>query len=306
VSERQLTSKSESGQISHELFGRVQATPKNRRGDAKLTQPNDYVLGTHDAEIARLGLQHQVWRPHMLRAWMSAGMTRRSRVIDFGAGPAYATFDAAEIVGPEGEVVALERSPHFIKFAEAEIERRELRSVRILELDLMLEADIPTGFDVAWCRWVASFVANSQILLKNIFASLRAGGRAVLHEYQSYATWRVIPTNERIDEFVREVMASWRASGGEPDIAPVLIPAMSKMGFEITQLDPLIYAVRPSDFMWQWPAAFVTSNSQRLVDLGRVSQRWANEIQSEFAALSATPDVTLVTPMVMQIIAEKR
>lgn len=72
---------------------------------------DDYVLGTHDAEIARLGLQHRVWRPHMLGAWMSAGMTSGSRVIDFGAGPGpgFAALDAAEIVGPRGEVVAIDR-----------------------------------------------------------------------------------------------------------------------------------------------------------------------------------------------------
>jgi hypothetical protein len=29
----------------------------------------DYVLGTDDGEIARLALQHQVWRPRVLRAW---------------------------------------------------------------------------------------------------------------------------------------------------------------------------------------------------------------------------------------------
>jgi len=39
---------------------------------------SDYVLGTHDEEIARLGIQHQVWRPHMLDAWARAGMTRGS------------------------------------------------------------------------------------------------------------------------------------------------------------------------------------------------------------------------------------
>jgi hypothetical protein len=46
-----------------------------------MSNTNDYVLGTHDGEISRLGLQHRVWRPHMLDAWMRAGMTTRSRVV---------------------------------------------------------------------------------------------------------------------------------------------------------------------------------------------------------------------------------
>jgi hypothetical protein len=36
----------------------------------------DYVLCTHDEEIARLGLQHAVWRPRVLDAWRRAGITR--------------------------------------------------------------------------------------------------------------------------------------------------------------------------------------------------------------------------------------
>ncbi|MGA2710390.1 MAG: class I SAM-dependent methyltransferase [Steroidobacteraceae bacterium] len=266
---------------------------------------DDYVLGTHDVEIARLGLQHQVWRGHMLQAWMRAGMTRGSRVIDFGAGPGFASFDAAEIVGPHGGVVAIERSQHFLKFAGRELERLGANRVRLVEADLMRDDFDSSGFDIAWCRWVASFVTSPAILVEKVFGSLRVGGRAVFHEYQSYATWRMIPTSHRIDNFVQQVMASWRDSGGEPDIVPTLVPIMNEAGFKIIELRPLIFAVRPADFMWQWPAAFIESNSQRLVDLGKVSQQWAHDVQAEFIALSANPDAILVTPVVMEVIAQR-
>src|SRR5437867_13080004 len=75
----------------------------------------DYVLGTHDEELARLGLQHRVWRPVVLDCWQRAGITVGKRVLDVGAGPGYATVDLAEIVGPPGEVVALERSNKFVR-----------------------------------------------------------------------------------------------------------------------------------------------------------------------------------------------
>src|SRR5437667_409272 len=66
------------------------------------TAERDYVLGTHDEEIARLGLQHRVWRPVVLECWQKAGITVGSRVLDVGAGPGYATVDLAEIVGQSG------------------------------------------------------------------------------------------------------------------------------------------------------------------------------------------------------------
>ncbi|PYJ29582.1 MAG: hypothetical protein DME90_05035, partial [Verrucomicrobia bacterium] len=79
----------------------------------------DYVLGTHEPELARLGLQHRVWLPVVLNCWHRAGITVGKRVLDVGAGPGYATVDLAEIVGPTGEVVALERSRNFIRAMEA-------------------------------------------------------------------------------------------------------------------------------------------------------------------------------------------
>jgi ubiquinone/menaquinone biosynthesis C-methylase UbiE len=270
-----------------------------------MSKTGDYVLGTHDGEIARLGLQHHVWRPHMLDAWMRAGMTSGSKVIDFGSGPGYASLDAAEIVGPNGAVVGVERAAHFLNFAERQIERRQTSCVRFLERDLVEDTWELSGFDLAWCRWVASFVANPRTLVRRIADSLRSGGRVVFHEYQSYATWRSIPTSKLIDNFVAEVMSGWRASGGEPDIAPTLIQLLTETGFKLIEVRPLIFAVRPSQFMWKWPTAFGLSNSQRMADLDQVSQEWTDAVQSEFAALSANPNAIMITPMVMEIIAEK-
>ena len=70
------------------------------------TAGGDYVLGTHDGEVARLGLQHRVWREAMFAAWRRAGIRTGWRVVDVGAGPGYATLDLAELVGASGEVLA--------------------------------------------------------------------------------------------------------------------------------------------------------------------------------------------------------
>lgn len=266
---------------------------------------SDYVLGTHAEEIARLGTQHQVWRPHMLDAWARAGITRGSRVVDFGAGPGYATCDAAEIVGRPGHVTAIERSPQFLDYARRQSERREISWASFIQADLVDDDLALTGFDLAWCRWVASFVSSPAILLRRIADSLRIGGRAVLHEYQNYATWRVIPSSRRLDHFVGEVMSSWRASGGEPDVAALLLPLMTGVRLKLLGLRPLIFAIRPADFAWAWPASFVAGGAQRLVELGRMQRGDADALQADFRTLEQNPNAVMITPLVLEIIAEK-
>src|SRR5687768_6071775 len=132
------------------------------------TQPErDYVLGTDDEELARLGLQHQVWRSRMLDCWRRAGISAGWRVADVGAGPGYATADLAEIVGPDGEVLALERSSRFLDAAKKACEQRGLANVNFRQIDLVEEAIGALGCDAAWCRWLSSFVSSPAKLVAN-------------------------------------------------------------------------------------------------------------------------------------------
>jgi SAM-dependent methyltransferase len=265
----------------------------------------DYVLGTHDAEVQRLGLQHRVWREAMLGAWRRAGMRTGWRVVDVGAGPGYATWDLADLVGPTGEVLAVERSGRFISLIEAEARRRGLGQIRALEVDLMEGPISADGYDMTWCRWVASFTRSVPNLVQWIHRALRAGGRAVFHEYADYGSWQFAPARPRLIEFVAEVMASWRAAGGEPNVAPALIEALGRGGFRLLSVRPLVFATRPGELTWQWPAAFVATNAARLQELGRVSKEWVADVERELHEAEADPSSVMVTPLVLEVIAER-
>ena len=264
----------------------------------------DYVLGTHDEEIARLGLQHRVWRPTVLACWQQAGIARGQKVIDVGAGPGFATIDLAEIVGREGTVLAAERSDRFLEIAKRECAKLGYSQVHFRNMDLMNEAIGVTGFDAAWCRWVACFVSSPQTLMQRIRDALRPGGVAVFHEYSNYGTFQFTPHRPALEKFAEEVMASWRAAGGEPNVGrdlPVMLPAA---GFRVRHVRHHAFAVTPRDAMWQWPASFIGINVERLVELGRVSADWAGNVRREFAETEADERSVFTTPLVLEVIAE--
>ena len=104
----------------------------------------EYVLGTRDEELERLGLQHRVWRPFVLDAWRRAGLLPGMTALDVGAGPGFATADLAEIVGSAGRVMAFERSRRFLDALAARAERRGNP-----ELALKVEAN-SGGFGGGW------------------------------------------------------------------------------------------------------------------------------------------------------------
>ncbi len=271
-----------------------------------MSTEREYVLGTHDAELERLGLQHRVWRPRASMAWRRAGFTVGQTLLDVGCGPGYAALDLAEIVGPAGRVVAVDRSRRFLDALEAAARTRGLANLDVRELDLDEQPLPALHADGAWSRWVYAFVREPRQLLERVAAALRPGGTMVLHEYVDYRAWRLSPRSEVFEEFVGEVMASWRASGGEPDIALDLPRWLEALDFEIVRMEPIIEVARPGDFVWQWPKAFVDTGLERLVDLGRVDRERAELMKQAFDTTEITPGAFLTTPTVLEIIARKR
>ena len=270
-----------------------------------MSKERDYVLGTHDEELARLGLQHRVWRPVVLDCWRKAGITVGSRVLDVGAGPGFATIDLAEIVGPAGQVVALERSNNFVNATKEAVRARSLTNVKIHELDLMTDNFPEDEFDFSWCRWVLSFVSDPALLVQKLGNAMRKGSRSIFHEYGHYETWRFFPRIPSQEKFREHVIATWRESGGDPDSAPRLPALLSANGFVIRSAAPLIFCVRPNDYMWQWPATFIATYLPRLIEMGRIDQKFADQLLADLASAKQNANALMITPLVLEIVAEK-
>jgi SAM-dependent methyltransferase len=266
----------------------------------------DYVLGTHDEEVARLGLQHRVWRPRVLDAWQRAGFAGGQQILDIGAGPGFASLDLAATVGPGGRVFAVERSQRFLDVLERERDRRGLTQISTTLADLDRDPLPATGVDGAWCRWVLAFVTQPEAVVQKVAASLRAGGVFVLHEYLDYAVWRFLPRSAPFEAFVAAVMSAWRADGGEPDVGVDLPHWLETAGFELRSLQPIVDVITPADPIWPWPEAFVRTGVNRLVALGRLQPEQAAEILEDFDRRKGHPHTRMATPLVLEVVAVKR
>lgn len=264
----------------------------------------DYVLGAHQAELERLGLQHAVWRPRALDAWRRAGFTRGTHVLDIGAGPGYATFDLADVVGREGKVIALERAPNFLAHIRAAKEARGLAQVEVHDFDLAQTPELPKA-NAAWIRWVFAFLAEPEALLHRIGAALEPGSPLVIHEYADYATWRCFPGHDVLDRFNEIVKQSWRATGGEPDIAVPLARAMPRAGFRVRSMTPIVDVCTPGDFPSNWPLAFIETNTHRLAELGLITAAEAAAMRQAAENWTKEPTALMILPLVLEIIAEK-
>jgi SAM-dependent methyltransferase len=265
-----------------------------------------YVLGTHDEEITRLGLQHRVWRPRVLGAWQSATIGSGQTVLDVGCGPGYASLDLAELVGPSGVVVAIDKSDRFLEVLDGMRQQRGINNITPHKVDLNA-GEFPTiTADRVWCRWVLAFVKHPRDVLAEMAAALRPDGVMVLHEYFDYSTWRTVPPCDELEEFVEAVMASWRNNGGEPDIGLWLPGWLRELGFELQTVQPMVDIVQRDHAIWSWLRAFFDVGRRRLVDLGYLSASRGDYLWHAFSKFETTPGAWIITPAVLEIIAGRR
>ena len=266
---------------------------------------DDYFIGVNDAEVARLYRQHVVWRSRATDAWRRAGFARGQHLVDYGCGPGYASLDLAAIAGPNGRVTAIDRSARFLAALETRQRTLGIGTIVPIVADLD-EASLPDlTADGAWCRWVFCFLRRPRALLAAIRDRLRIGGTLVLHEYFDYGAWRLTPSSPALETFVDLVMRSWRADGGEPDIALDLLRWLPSDGFAIRDVRPLIDVVGPTDPVWEWPDSFVEAGMQRLTGLGAITNEQAATMLHAYREATEAPGVRLVTPAVLEIIATR-
>jgi SAM-dependent methyltransferase len=266
----------------------------------------DYLLGTHDEEIARLGLQHRVWQPRTLASWRAAGFTVGQTILDIGAGPGYAALDLAAITGPTGRVIALERSRRFLDVLAARADIAGLANITGVELDLETDALPAVHADAAWGRWIFAFLRDPRAALAKVREALRPGASLVLYEYLDYTTWSLLPRVAEIEALVPIVVSSWRAAGGDPDVGREIPAWLDELGFDVRVVRPMVDVVTPVDYTWQWPATFVEVGVARLVATGYLDEATGHATIAAYRAASARPETRMITPMVAEIIAVRR
>lgn len=266
----------------------------------------EYVLGTYDEEVERLGLQHRVWRHRATECWRKAGFRVGQHLLDIGAGPGYATLDLAEIVGPAGSVTALELSDRFVGIGRERAAVRGLGHVDYRTFDLVNDQAPKRDLDGAWCRWVMSFVSDPLAALKTVAQMLRPGAVFALHEYLVYSTWTFLPPRPHQSRFAELTMKNWSGAGGDPDIGLRLPALLDEAGFDVVDSTPILFTIRPQDYAWQWPLAWIASSSSRLVASGDMTASEADALAQEFETAAAAPGSLMLSPSVIELITIKR
>jgi SAM-dependent methyltransferase len=141
----------------------------------------DYVLGRSEKESQRLVKQSQFMRPSTERVFRKAGIVTGMRVLDTGCGAGDVSFLVAELVGPAGSVVGIDRDPAVLALARERAKDAGLTNVTFVEsqIDAFIAAQ---PFDAVVGRFVLMYQADPIATLFNLSRTVKTNGLIVFQE----------------------------------------------------------------------------------------------------------------------------
>jgi SAM-dependent methyltransferase len=139
------------------------------------------AVGNDEGALRRHELQELLLRPHTERLLWDAGVGPGMRVLDVGCGAGDVSVLLADLVGPSGEVVAVDRSSQALASAERRVGARGLRQIRFVEGDAgSMTFDDP--FDAIVGRFVLLQAPAPAVLLRRLIDALRPNGIVACQE----------------------------------------------------------------------------------------------------------------------------
>ncbi len=201
------------------------------------TTPNShYALGYTNAEHDRLIRQATRIAPFTERLFRDAGIGPGQRVLDLGSGMGDVAMLAAQLVGPSGEVVGIERDAESIARARTRVAEAGLRNVTFTQTDVtQIVSDKP--FDAAVGRFILMFLPDPVSVLRSLFKLVRPGGVLAFQE----PSWiPLLALGARLplwSSLLRAIHETFLRSGVNPEMGLDLYKIFRQVGLPAPTMD---------------------------------------------------------------------
>ena len=194
-----------------------------------------YVLGRSNEETQRLRLQSDLLGPFTRQVLEDAGIASGMRVLDLGAGPGDVTFQAAQMVGPTGEVVGVDVNPEILEVARKRASEDGFSNVTFEAGDirnLTLDGD----FDAVVGRLILLYLKDPAEGLRSALRHVRRGGIVAMMECDFTVPVDSRPASELHQKLHRWVWEAFRCAGVEVDMGMRLPEVFAGCGLPPPQM----------------------------------------------------------------------
>ncbi len=279
--------------------------------DASSQHRAEYPLAQAPADIQRLIARVSRRNPGTREVLRRAGLAPGVRVLDAGSGAGDVAMMAAELVGPTGSVLGVDRDAASLEVARARARAAGLERVEFRAGDVQDAATLEStgSFDAVVGRLVLMYTREPAATLRGLAGLARPGAVVAFEEIDFAVVGSVMhppgPLFRRTNEWIREAFGR---IGAHPAMGFELHATFLAAGLPspMLRLDALIGAGPESD-LYETVAGVIASLLPKLVELGIATTEEAAvetlsaRLRDEAVALGAT----LAAPLLIGAWARK-
>lgn len=195
---------------------------------------SEYALALSEAEIGRYQMMAQRAVGQEGSQLAAAGVVAGATVADIGCGPAAMSIELARLVGPSGQVTAVERDKQALAAAAILIQRSGARNVSLHEAGATATGLEPGSVDVAMLRHVlAHNGGHEQAIVGHLATLIRPGGSVYLVD-GDLSGFRLLDIVPDLADITTCYVEFHRSRGNDPSIGLRLAQLLATAGLEVT------------------------------------------------------------------------
>jgi ubiquinone/menaquinone biosynthesis C-methylase UbiE len=161
---------------------------------------SNYVLGQSDHEYERLMLQARILRPYTEKFFRAAGLAPGMRVLEVGSGMGDVALLSADIVGPGGHVLGIDRDATALDRARRRTDEQGCSSWVEFQASDLDEFAITDQFDALVGRYVLLYQPDPSSTIRSLLRSVKLGGIIVFHEFDFHGPHASYPSCPLFDQ----------------------------------------------------------------------------------------------------------
>jgi len=193
-----------------------------------MNDAHDYPLGYSDHEARRLAEQGALLEDLTQDMLRRAGLQHGMRILDIGCGVGDVSLLAAKMVGPEGQVLGIDRAASSVETARRRARSLGVANARFEEADVT-SFDSDQRFDAIVGRLVLLFLREPAGALQRLSRKLTPGGIMAFQEID-IPQMAQSPPSELFMQVRRWIIETFAAAGNELEMGSRLYSTFVRAG----------------------------------------------------------------------------
>ena len=194
-----------------------------------MSERTAYVLGSDDAEIARLDAQAGSIAGATEALLRAAGIGGAMRVLDIGTGLGHVAFMVADLLDAGGSVLGVDQAERLLEVAERRRAAAGAENIEFRHADARASS-ASEPFDAIVARLLLFHLPDREDVLRRQLDALRPGGTMLIVEFDIGAM-RAEPEVPLVEDVRRWIEAAFRAAEADPRIGTQAGQLLRRTGF---------------------------------------------------------------------------